>query len=456
MGAAAMGADMTEGWKDWEGRTVDGKFRLESYLGGSDASGVFRTEVEGAPAAIRLVAADAAEGEKQLQRWKEASEIHSHLIWILQWGRARVAGREVVYVVEEFAEENLGQVVPERALTADETRGMLKPILAGLEYLHGKGFVHGGVRPSHIFAVGDQVKISSDALLRPGEIPRNDGLLDAPELASSGGSAATDVWSLGMTLVEVMTQLVPMWDAARMTPPLVSEDVPEPFRTIAQRCLEIDPAKRWGIREIRERLEPMAVRQMTTAREIMARSEIAPPQRSSRRPLWAGIAAVVAIVAFLLLRPHSTEQNRQQAPAATPTATQSAPVETAPEQQSSRPSPLGAKAPESEDEVRSQVPAPSGDIVERATPDVSSSARRTIQGHIKVRVKVNVDPDGNVTGASLKEAGPSKYFARVAEEAAKRWKFVPLQDKGQDEARSWTLLFVFSRGGTEMSAARAK
>lgn len=454
MGAAAMGADMTESWKDWEGRTVDGRFRLEGYLGGSDASGVFRTEVDGVPAAIRLVESPAADGEKQLQRWKQASELHSHFIRILQWGSARVAGREVVYVVEEFAEENLGQVVPERALTADETRGMLKPILAGLEHLHNKGFVHGGLRPSHIFAVGDHVKLSSDALLRPGEMPRSDGPLDAPELAASGASTATDVWSLGMTLVEVMTQLVPMWDTARMTPPLVREDMTEPFRTIAQRCLEIDPAKRWSVREIRERLEPSAVRQMTAAREIMARSEVAPPQRSSKWPLWAGIAAVAAIVAFLLLRPHSTEPNRQEAPAIAPAPTQSAPAESAPEQQASRPSPLGEKVPESGSETRTQAPALNSDVVQRSTPDVSASARRTIQGHIKVRVRVNVGADGSVTAATLKDAGPSKYFARVAEEAVKRWKFVPAQT-GQDE-RSWIILFVFSRGGTEMSATRAK
>jgi len=69
---------------------------------------------------------------------------------------------------------------------------------------------------------------------------------------------------------------------------------------------------------------------------------------------------------------------------------------------------------------------------------------------------VNVDSGGNVTSATLKDAGPSQYFARAAEEAAKRWQFAAVQDGGQDEARSWTLLFVFTRGGTEMSAARAK
>ena len=39
-----------ETWKSWEGRTVDGKFPLRQYLGGSDHSAVFLTELSGAHA----------------------------------------------------------------------------------------------------------------------------------------------------------------------------------------------------------------------------------------------------------------------------------------------------------------------------------------------------------------------------------------------------------------------
>ena len=84
-------------------------------------------------------------------------------------------------------------------------------------------------------------------------------------------------------------------------------------------------------------------------------------------------------------------------------------------------------------------------------PQVSPSARRTISGKIKVRVRVQVDAAGNVTEAKLKESGSSKYFARVALEAARRWKFAPAPAASRD----WTLLFAFTRARTEMSAARA-
>ena len=48
----------TEAWKTWEGRTVDGKFPLRRWLGGSDHSAVFLTDLGGSQkAVIKLIAA---------------------------------------------------------------------------------------------------------------------------------------------------------------------------------------------------------------------------------------------------------------------------------------------------------------------------------------------------------------------------------------------------------------
>jgi protein TonB len=87
-------------------------------------------------------------------------------------------------------------------------------------------------------------------------------------------------------------------------------------------------------------------------------------------------------------------------------------------------------------------------------PQVSPSARRTIQGTIKVRVRVDVDAAGNVAKTKLELSGPSKYFSRVAMEAAREWKFVPAE-AGESGAREWKLQFAFSRAKTGASATRA-
>jgi TonB family protein len=86
-------------------------------------------------------------------------------------------------------------------------------------------------------------------------------------------------------------------------------------------------------------------------------------------------------------------------------------------------------------------------------PEVSLGARRTIHGKIVVRVRVKVDPAGNVEVAKLDSGKASRYFKRLALDAARDWKFSPAQN-GESSEREWTLHFSFSRARTEASAAR--
>ena len=95
------------------------------------------------------------------------------------------------------------------------------------------------------------------------------------------------------------------------------------------------------------------------------------------------------------------------------------------------------------------------DVVKRILPEVTPSARRTIHGTIVVRVKVQVDAAGNVQQAKIESGRVSKYFSRIALEAAREWKFSPAQS-GETGDRHWVVKFGFSRVNTEASAARSK
>jgi TonB family protein len=79
-------------------------------------------------------------------------------------------------------------------------------------------------------------------------------------------------------------------------------------------------------------------------------------------------------------------------------------------------------------------------------PDVSKSATNTIQGTLKVRIRVTIDSAGNVANATFESPGPSQYFARKAMEAAQRWKFAP-PENGQ-ALTAWILRFQFKKSGT--------
>src|SRR2546427_1561464 len=254
---------MTENWKQWEGQVVNGEFQLRQYVGGSDHSAVFLTELgarEPQKAAIKLIAVAPDSAEVQLSRWGLATKLsHPHLMRLFQMGRCQLGGMELLYIVMEYAEEDLSQVLPERSLAPTETRQMLRPVLDALAYVHGKGLVHGHVKPVNIMAVNDQLRISSDGLCPVGEW--NGGLgttsvYDPPETTSGGISPAADIWSLGMTLVEALTQRLPAWERTGQGEPVLPETVPEPFFDIACHCLRRDPRRRWTAADVAARLQP--------------------------------------------------------------------------------------------------------------------------------------------------------------------------------------------------------
>jgi len=129
------------------------------------------------------------------------------------------------------------QFLPQRPLTPAEARDVLAPTLQGLAFLHGDGLVHGHVRPSNILAIDDQLKLSSDGVFsidehaEQGHLPaaeprqsifpagmRHVSPYDPPEIAKGIISPAGDVWSLGITLVEALTQHSPRSARARKIP----------------------------------------------------------------------------------------------------------------------------------------------------------------------------------------------------------------------------------------------
>ena len=486
---------MSESFERWEGRIVDGRFPLQRYLGGSDHSAVFRTQKgagDSSKAAIKLIPAGVAD-EKRLLQWEAVGKLmHPNLIGIFGAGGCELDGVAHLYVVEEYAEEDLSQILPERSLTVEEARGMLPPILLALQYVHEHGFVHGRIQPSNILAIGDRVKLSSDTLRIPGEQNRSAGAAtayDPPEAATGAMSPAADVWQLGMTLTEVLTPRIPSLDSQQKKQTALPDGIPQPFREIIEGCLQIDPAKRWTVGQILDRLEsdapgaeqprsprveaarlvpPLIGAEAQSETVASALASSSPHKSSPKWPYALALAAVVALVLFLLARPKSstapvevqssqvqqgtTEGNAQSAPALTQTAPK--PSLAAVSNTKAGATKVGGAEPGAEKEESSANADDSG-VVRREIPQVSPSARRTIHGKIKVRVNVEVDAAGNVSAAKLESAGPSKYFSRIALEAARAWKFSPAQ-AGESATRKWKLQFAFSRARTDVSAAPAK
>jgi len=82
---------MTETWKQWQGRAIRGSLPLQRYLGGSDHSAVFLSQRGSEKVAIKLVAADPANAEAQLSRWRLAAKLSDpRLLHIFEAGRDRL------------------------------------------------------------------------------------------------------------------------------------------------------------------------------------------------------------------------------------------------------------------------------------------------------------------------------------------------------------------------------
>ena len=339
---------MTESWKYWEGQEVDG-FPLRRYLGGSDHSAVYSTDLAGSEsrvAAIKIIYADPGTAEAQLARWRVAAALsHPALLRILHLGRWQSGPENFLYAVMEPAEEDLSQILPERALEPAEARQVLESVLDALVYLHGKGLVHSRLGPSNILAAGEHLKIASDTLRQVGEAPdprRPVGRYDAPETAKAAIHPAADVWSLGATLVEVLTQKRPELRAGQEAVP-VAETLPEPFLQIARHSLLADPTRRWSAGEIAEHLNPAQkvsappirsiagsvesplslpgakVKPLKTAVPIGATSPavgtstiFAAPPRKSRA--WIPVLAVVLVLAAILAAPRMMNRHSQLQP----------------------------------------------------------------------------------------------------------------------------------------------
>lgn len=453
----------TEAWKTWEGRTVDGKFPLRRWVGGSDHSAVFLTDLGGSQKAVIKLIAASLNSDRQLARWAIAAKLsHPHLIRLFEMGRCRFDGTPLLYLVMEYAEEDLSQIIPQRPLTPAEVGDMLPPVLDTLSYLHSKGLVHSRIRPSNVLAVADQLKLSTDGISSRGESdekPTSLTIYDAPEVASGEMFPAIDVWSLGVTLVVALTQNPPAIrakdrakdqakDQAEQKDPIVPDAIPEPFRGIARASLHRQVKQRCTIADIKARRAPQP-----SPAPVVAPASSTESNKFRWRiavPVALALVVLVVVVGQKLLAP------RDSVPAAQPAAQsqQSTPPPVAP---ADVPPPTAPSAPQVSSPKPSSTPPASvsqGDVTHQVLPDVPRSASNTITGKIKVKVRVEVDASGKVTNATLTTPGPSKYFANLALKASQQWEFAPPQSNGQPTPSTWTLLFEFSKTSTKAFPSR--
>jgi TonB family protein len=573
---------MSEIWKRWEGQVIDHKYQLRHFLGSTDHSAVFFAEFrdpEPRKAAVKFLSADLPHSDQVLADWQTAQQLrHPNLLPIYSVGRCRIDDMDLVYAAMEYADENLSQILPHRALTPEETHEMLSVVVEVVAFLHNKKLTHGHIKPTNIVAIGDQLKLTSDTiqpLAEAREMRRERDAYDAPEIPGSPFTAAADVWSLGVTLVEALTQQPAFLPFNENAAPVISSSLREPFREIASNALRRNPKARWSSLDIAVRLHPEAAEkilaaaapvsvtapaaQAATASAAPANAPptnaaaasptssvaVAPPplppidsappaaapgsppisplsvplskepavplskQPSAKSPesrppvppppapraetksssgqsivlpnyAVPGAVAILILVAFIAL-PKILRRGTQSANTTTPTSSAApapvvagnsasapaAPTSNPPAKATPEPSAKSKAAPNSRAAAPSPAPAilhnsesapvasprkangspDRGEVLDQILPRPSSAALESVQGTVRVVVRVNVDAVGNVSQATLENPGPSKYFAQKSLEAARGWVFLSPAQEGHSVPSEWQIRFEFTPRG---------
>jgi hypothetical protein len=437
-------------WSGWQNAVVNGVYPLHQLVQGSQHSAVFLTERQGqtnAKAALKIIPIERVT-LAQLSHWKGAVGLtHPHLIQLFDAGLCQLGGRQFLFVVMEYAQETLSEVLGQRALTEEEVRELLPPTLKALTFLHRQGLVLGHLKPANILVVDDQLKLASDSI-RPTGAPRvgiaEPSFYDAPESNHTPFSSADDIWGLGVTLVAALTRRLPSPDERSDTAGL-PDSVPPAFADTVHRCLSYDPVARPSATELAARFggtpesPPLSVPE---AIALEAPLPVAPTQESRGQRgrmlvLLASACLLLLVGVWAGLRIIHSLPYSQQSPSVTARAPALPPV-AAPQVAVPQ---VAAQS--------STAPRPGSAVIHEQRPDVSRSALSTIHGRVKVVVLAIVDRTGAVVDVHFKNAGPSSYFANRAKDAARKWRFAPTDTPG---SREWLLRFEFTRSGVAYGA----
>lgn len=166
---ATAGVNRMMLWTDLEGREINGRWRLGRLVRPEGRTAWFEGSGPAGRAAMLSLTEAMNDEDDLLDRLRLAAEIrHPNVVEVRESLFTWVDDTPIVLAEMEPTEENLADVLRERSLSPEETRGVMDALLAGLAAIHRKNLVHGRMEAASVLAAGQDIKLRSDCLLPVG------------------------------------------------------------------------------------------------------------------------------------------------------------------------------------------------------------------------------------------------------------------------------------------------
>jgi serine/threonine protein kinase len=260
----------------WIGRSLSGRYQIESLLGQGGMSSVYKATDPNLKrvVAIKLIHPHLSTDSQFIQRFEEeatavASLRHPNIVQVYDFN----SDQGVYYMVLEFVpgetlHDRLQRLAAQgRKLPIDDAVKFTQNICEALEYAHQRGIIHRDIKPANIM-----LDIYGHAILMDFGIVKLAGGTShtatgavlgtaryiSPEvIRSEPADPRSDIYSLGITLYEMLSGKTPFQSDSAMTlmmmhlndpvpdPRSLRADIPDALVNILLKSLEKDRSKRY-------------------------------------------------------------------------------------------------------------------------------------------------------------------------------------------------------------------
>ena len=203
-----------------------------------------------------------------------ASLDHPNIVQILTVDKAE----NIFFMVMEYVDgKNLAQLIQDTPLTYKEAVDIVIQILTALQYAHEKNIIHRDLKPGNILLTADRKAKITDfgtAFIQAGKTGAGIGgtlYYMAKEQVLGHPAKASDVYSVGVILYEMVTGKLPFFDEVPMVVlnKILKDEVPEPhtinpgipkgLEAVIMRALQKEVSKRYqSALEMRQDLEKLS------------------------------------------------------------------------------------------------------------------------------------------------------------------------------------------------------